>query len=187
MGRHFAALAFTPAVQAEQARDGSFAACARMAAEGREDSALGPAEAAFIAARDGFLMATVSETGWPYVQHRGGPPGFVRALNARTLGFAELSGNRQHVTAGNLRGNDRVALFFLDHARRRRLKLLGHARLVEDPALVAALVPPGLARLARAAMLVEVSGHDWNCPQHITPRFTAAEWAAMEAPPGTPP
>jgi predicted pyridoxine 5'-phosphate oxidase superfamily flavin-nucleotide-binding protein len=180
MGRHFAELAFTPAVQAEQERIGSRRAYARMAESGREDTALGPAEAGFIAARDGFMLASVSETGWPYVQHRGGPPGFVHVLDDRTLGFADLVGNRQHVTAGNLAGNDRVALFFLDHARQRRLKLLGRARLVEDAALVARLVPPGAEDLGRAAMLVRVEAFDWNCPQHITPRFTAAEWAALQ-------
>ncbi len=181
MGRHFAEIAFTHAVQAEQRRIGSRGAYARMEERGAEDAALGPAEAAFIAARDGFTLASVSETGWPYVQHRGGPPGFVRALDARTIGFAELTGNRQHITAGNLAGNDRVALFFLDHARRRRLKLLGRARIVEDAELMAAFTPPGREELAQAVMLVEVAGFDWNCPQHITPRFTAEEWAAISA------
>jgi predicted pyridoxine 5'-phosphate oxidase superfamily flavin-nucleotide-binding protein len=182
MGRHFAQIAFTPAVQAEQRRIGSRAAYARMEERGAEDAELGPAEAAFIAARDGFTIASVSETGWPYIQHRGGPPGFVRAIDPRTLAFAELGGNRQHITAGNLAGDDRVALFFLDHARRRRLKLLGHARLLHDaPELLAALTPPGREDLAQAVMTVEVAGFDWNCPQHITPRFTAEEWAAIAA------
>jgi len=180
MGRHFARLAFTPAVQAEQTRIGSRAAYARMEEAGRDDATLGAAEAAFIAARDSFTMATVSETGWPYIQHRGGPPGFIRALDPHTLGFAELSGNRQHISAGNLAGNDRVALFFLDHARRRRLKLLGRARVVQDAALEAALTPPGREALVQGVMLIAVEAHDWNCPQHITPRFTAEEWAAMQ-------
>jgi predicted pyridoxine 5'-phosphate oxidase superfamily flavin-nucleotide-binding protein len=181
MGRHYARLAFTPAVQAEQTRIGSRRAYAQMEAVGRDDAVLGGAEAAFIGARDGFFLASVSGTGWPYIQHRGGPPGFVHVLDARTLGFAELVGNRQHVTAGNLATNDRVALFFLDHAHRRRLKLLGRARLVQDDAaLIERLTPRGAEDLARAAMLVTVEGHEWNCPQHITPRFTAAEWAAMQ-------
>jgi uncharacterized protein len=180
MGRHYARIAFTPAVQAEQQRIGARAHYAQMAEAGREDDALTAAEAGFIAARDGLTMATVSESGWPYLQHRGGPPGFVRALDARHIAFAELAGNRQQVSRGNLAGNDRVALFFMDYPNRRRLKLLGHARLVEDdPALLAQLTPPGRARQAEAAMLIEVAGFEWNCPQHITPRYSVAEWAAL--------
>jgi uncharacterized protein len=191
MGRHYARIAFTPAVQAEQQRIGARAHYAQMAEAGREDDALTAAEAGFIAARDSLTMATVSESGWPYLQHRGGPPGFlrvldehtpgfVRALDARHIAFAELAGNRQQVSRGNLAGNDRVALFFMDYPNRRRLKLLGHARLVEDdPALLAQLTPPGRARQAEAAMLIEVAGFEWNCPQHITPRYSVAEWAAL--------
>ncbi|MCO6418758.1 pyridoxamine 5'-phosphate oxidase family protein [Siccirubricoccus sp. KC 17139] len=182
MGRHYAEIAFTPAVQAEQAGLGSRAHFARVAAEGREDGALGPEEAGFIEARDGFFLATVSSTGWPYLQHRGGPVGFVQVLDAETLGFADLRGNRQHVSLGNLATDDRVSLFFLDHARRRRLKLFGHARVVrDDPALLARLTPPGREALAESAMLIRVAGFEWNCPQHITPRFTAEEWAAIAA------
>ncbi|RAI58458.1 pyridoxamine 5'-phosphate oxidase family protein [Roseicella frigidaeris] len=185
MGRHYARIAFTPAVRAEQQRIGSLAHYARMAEAGREDDALTGAEAGFIAARDSLTMASVSETGWPYLQHRGGPPGFVRVLDARHIAFAELGGNRQHVSRGNLAGNDRVALFFMDYPNRRRLKLLGHARVVEDePALLARLAPPGEAGQAEvgraeAAIVIEVAGFEWNCPQHITPRYTAAEWAAL--------
>lgn len=182
MGRHFADLAFTPLVAAEQARIGSRATYARMQAGGRDDSALGPAEVDFLAARDSFYLATVSEAGWPYLQHRGGPPGFVRALDARTLGFADFTGNRQHISLGNLAHDDRVALFFMDYANRRRLKLLGRLRPVraeEDAALLARLTPPGAERIAETAMLVTVEGFDWNCPQFITPRLTAAEWAAQ--------
>lgn len=179
MGRHYAEIAFTPAVQAAQARIGSQRHFARVAAEGREDSALGEAEVAFLHARDSFYLATVSETGWPYLQHRGGPPGFVHVLDAWTIGFADLTGNRQHVSLGNLAGNDRVALFFMDYANRRRLKLLGRLRADTDPALTAKLVWPEAAHRAERAMLVTVEGFEWNCPQHITPRFTAAEWVAV--------
>ena len=116
------------------------------------------------------------------MQHRGGPPGFMRVLDARTIGFADLTGNRQHISVGNLAKDDRVSLFFMDYANRRRLKLLGHARVVrDDPALLARLTPPGAERLAESAVLIEVAGYDWNCPQHITPRFTAEEWEAMQA------
>lgn len=178
MGRHFAAIAFTPRVQAEQARVGSRAGYARVAERGRDDTELTEAEAEFIAGRDSFYMATVSETGWPYVQHRGGPPGLVRALDGRTIGFADLGGNRQHISVGNLGHDGRVSLFFMDYANRRRLKLLGRARVVraeDDPALVAAVTPPDLAGRGERAVLVAVEGYDWNCPQHITPRWTAED------------
>ncbi|MBL6458507.1 pyridoxamine 5'-phosphate oxidase family protein [Belnapia sp. T6] len=180
MGRHFAEIAFTPAVQAEQEALGSRPHYARMAEAGREDSRLSTQEAGFIGARDSFYMATVSETGWPYIQHRGGAPGFVRVLDAGQIAFADLGGNRQHVSVGNLAGNDRVALFFMDYANRRRLKLLGHARVVrDDPALLARLTPDGAERIAESAVIVEVAGFEWNCPQHITPRLTADEWAMV--------
>jgi predicted pyridoxine 5'-phosphate oxidase superfamily flavin-nucleotide-binding protein len=116
------------------------------------------------------------------MQRRGGPPGFVRVLDATTLGFADLSGNRQHVSLGNLANNDRVALFFMDYANRRRLKLLGHAQVVrDDPALLARLTPAGAERLAESAILIRVAGFEWNCPQHITQRFTPEEWRMMQA------
>ncbi len=184
MGRRFAQIAFTPRVQAEQARIGSRARYAGMEADGRNDSLLTDAEAAFVAARDSVYMASVSETGWPYVQHRGGPPGFLRVLDAATLGFADLGGNRQHISVGNLGGDDRVSLFLMDYPNRRRLKILGRARVVtraEDPALVARLAPEGLAARAERAVLITVEGFDWNCPQHITPRWTAAELAPLAA------
>jgi predicted pyridoxine 5'-phosphate oxidase superfamily flavin-nucleotide-binding protein len=185
MGRRFAEIAFTPRVQAEQARVGSRAGYARVAERGRDDAELTEAEAEFIAGRDSFYMATVSETGWPYVQHRGGPAGFVRALDGRTLGFADLGGNRQHISVGNLGHDGRVSLFFMDYANRRRLKLLGRARVVraeDDPAPVASLTPPALAGRGERAVLVAVEGFDWNCPQHITPRFTAEQVEAAARP-----
>lgn len=179
MGQHFARIAFTPAVQAEQQALGSRTHFARMAESGRDDSRLSLQEASFIHARDSLYMATVSATGWPYMQHRGGPPGFVRVLDAETLGFADFTGNRQHVSIGNLATDDRVSLFFMDYVHRRRLKLLGHARVVrDDPALLARLTPEGAEGLAESAMLITLAGFEWNCPQHITPRLTAAEWTA---------
>lgn len=184
MGRHFAEIAFTPAVQAEQTRIGSRRAYERMAREGQDDGRIGPDEAAFIAARDSFYMASVSETGWPYLQHRGGPPGFLHVLSPMRIGFADLGGNRQHVSVGNLAGDDRIALFLMDYAARRRLKILGHARMVregEDAALVAGLAPPGLEDRAERAILIDIAGFEWNCPQHIAPRYTAAELAPLVA------
>jgi len=183
MGRHYAEIMFTPAVAAEQEKLGSRGQFGRMADQGRDDARLTAEEAVFIAARDSLYMATVSETGWPYMQHRGGAPGFVQVLDAATIGFADLHGNRQHVSVGNLATNDRVTLFFMDYANRRRLKLLGHARVVrDDPALLARLTPPGAERLAESAVVITVAGYEWNCPQHITPRYTAEEWAEMVSP-----
>jgi predicted pyridoxine 5'-phosphate oxidase superfamily flavin-nucleotide-binding protein len=178
MGRHYARIAFTPRVQEEQAQIGSRASYARVEAEGRDDSTLTDAEADFLAERDGVYLASVSETGWPYVQHRGGPRGFLHVLDARTIGFADLGGNRQHVSVGNIAGDDRVSLFAMDYANRRRLKILGRARVVtkeDDPALVARLAPEGLGDRAERAVLIAVEGFEWNCPQHITPRWTAEE------------
>lgn len=184
MGRHFAEIAFTSAVQAEQTRIGSRRAYERMAREGQDDGRIGPDEAGFITARDSFYMASVSETGWPYVQHRGGPPGFLRVLSPTRIGFADLDGNRQHVSIGNVAADGRIALFLMDYPARLRLKILGHARVVregEDAALVAGLAPPGLEDRAERAILVDIAGFEWNCPQHITPRYTAAELAPLVA------
>ena len=182
MGHRFAELAFTDRVRAIQEQEGSRASYARFEGGEAHHDRLGPAEAAFLAARDSFYLATVSETGWPYVQHRGGPPGFVKVLDERTLGFADFRGNRQYVSLGNLGGDDRVALILVDYPRRRRLKLLGHARAVEDPATVARLAVEGYPAKVERGLLIEVAAFDWNCPQHLTPRFTEAEIAAAAAP-----
>lgn len=184
MGHRFAELAFTPAVRAVQEAMGSRVAYARMEAAADPHDALGPDEAAFIAARDSFYLASVGETGWPYLQHRGGPPGFVHVLGPRTIGLADYRGNRQYVTVGNLARNDRVALFFMDYPARARLKLLGHARPVgpEEPALLAALSAPAGAAPVERGIVIEVAAFDWNCSQHITPRWTADEVEAAAAP-----
>jgi predicted pyridoxine 5'-phosphate oxidase superfamily flavin-nucleotide-binding protein len=178
MGHRFAEIAFTDAVKAQQARQGMRVAPGRHADHASAPDRLGPREAEFITARDSFYMATVSESGWPYLQHRGGPPGFLRVLDAGTLGFADFRGNRQYVSTGNLSVDDRVALIMLDYAGRRRLKLLGHARLVdvaEDAGLVERLHPPGYVARAERAVLIAVEAFDWNCPQHITPRYSEAD------------
>lgn len=177
MGHRFAELAFTPAVRALQERDGSRRSYARMEAGADNHHLLGERETAFIAARDSFYMATVGETGWPYVQHRGGPAGFVRAIDAHTLGFADFRGNRQFVSVGNLSVDDRVSLLFMDYPNRARLKLLGHVRISEDPEVCAALTMPGHDATVERAFLVDVAAFDWNCPQHITQRFTADDVA----------
>lgn len=178
MARAFHEIAFTPAVLAEQERIGSRAAYAgALAPEAERRDRLGPEEAAFAAARDGFYLGTVGETGWPYIQFRGGPKGFLRALDARTLGWADYRGNRQHISLGNLSKDGRVSLFLMDYPNRARLKLFGRARVVEaaeDPALVAALHVGGKGRPERA-ILIDVEGFDWNCPQHIPERWTQEE------------
>src|SRR6476620_8629961 len=177
MSYGFLDIAATPSVKAAQVANGSAEMWANLQGD-RAFDRFTENEIAFIHARDSLYMATVSETGWPYLQHRGGPPGFVRVLDAQHLGFADFTGNRQHVSIGNLATNDRVALFFMDYANRRRLKRLGHARVVrDDPALLARLTPAGAERQAESAMLIAVAGFEWNCPQHITPRFSADEWA----------
>lgn len=182
MGHRFAELAFTPAVQAIQAREGSRDAYARQEAGASHHDRLGPNEAAFIAARDSFYMATVTETGWPYVQHRGGPPGFLRVLDERTIGFADFRGNRQYISVGSLGEDDRVALILVDYPHQRRLKLLGRARLAEDTATLDTLAVPGYRARVERGILITVEAFDWNCPQHLTPRFTAEEIKAAVAP-----
>jgi predicted pyridoxine 5'-phosphate oxidase superfamily flavin-nucleotide-binding protein len=177
MGR-FANIAFTPRVKAEQQRQGSRRAYAH-SDEPVAPDALGEDEGAFLAARDSFYMASVGETGWPYIQHRGGPKGFVKVIDPHTIGFADYRGNRQYVSVGNVGGDDRVALIFVDYPNRARLKVLAHASVVSAasaPAVIAALTAGdgGGARVERAFVL-RVEGFDWNCPQHITPRFTEDE------------
>lgn len=178
MSRAYTDLAFTPTVRAVQTRLGSRSAYAPLDHTDDRRDTLGEREREFIEARDSFYQATVSETGWPYVQHRGGPVGFLKVLDEKTLGFADFSGNRQYISVGNLLGNDRISLFLMDYANRRRLKLLGRVRLVseaEDPALVARVEMPHYRARVERAFVIEVEGYDWNCPQHITPRFTEAE------------
>lgn len=179
MTHRFAEIAFTDAVQAAQARDGSRAQYQRMAERGGPNDALSAREAEFVAARDSFYLATVSETGWPYVQHRGGPPGFLKVIDPRTLAFADFGGNRQFVSVGNVATNDRVALFLMDYPQQVRLKLLGRMHMYDlgdaPPEVVFEVeLPDYAARIERVA-LIEVAAFDWNCPQHITPRFTEGE------------
>jgi uncharacterized protein len=143
-----------------------------------ERDPLGQAEAEFIAARDSFYLGSISETGWPYIQHRGGPPGFLRMVNETTLAFADYKGNRHLITTGNVSVNHRVALFLMDYPNRTRLKILGHAR-VEDarshPELVAQLAEPGMQPVTERLVFIDVVSFDWNCPKYITPRYSAEE------------
>jgi predicted pyridoxine 5'-phosphate oxidase superfamily flavin-nucleotide-binding protein len=167
----FAEIAFTPAVQALQAAHGSRAAYGRMQNSSPPVEGLGGREADFLSKVDSFFMATVSETGWPYVQHRGGPRGFLKVISPVRLAFADFAGNRQYVSAGNASRVDRVAIIAVDYAAQRRLKLLGHLRFDDlgsaDPDLAFAVELPGYrARVERIAV-IDVEAFDWNCPQHI--------------------
>ena len=142
-------------------------------------------EISFIQARDSFYMATVTEKGWPYIQHRGGPTGFLHVLNSTSLAFADYKGNRQLLSTGNLAQSDRVALFLMDYPQRTRLKILGHARVAdarEHPDLVAQLAGPDVQSSVERLFFIDVVAFDWNCPQHITPRYTAEEIKALVAP-----
>lgn len=190
MSRRFVDLAFTPEVRAFQSAAGTRAAYAKF---DRDDAdardALGEAEIAFIAARDGFYQATTGSNGWPYVQFRGGPPGFVHALDARTLAYADLRGNVQYISAGTIAAAGEAGaptmLFFMDYARRARLKVWARARLVTpaaDRALIERLAVPDPGGKIERAVVLAVEAFDWNCPQHITPRFTEAEIAEALAP-----
>jgi PPOX class probable FMN-dependent enzyme len=163
MGRHFAEIAFTPRVQAEQARIGSRAGYARMAERGRDDTRLTEAEAAFLAGRDSFYMATVSETGWPYVQHRGGPPGFVRVLDERTLAIPDRPGNRRYDTYRNLFANSSVGLIFIVPAVEWTLRVSGKAIVVRDPGLREALAERG--KLPDQVLVVAVERVLAHCPK----------------------
>lgn len=184
MGHRFTEIAFTDSVKRLQEAHGSRRSYQRF--EGDEDinGRLGPQEAAFIAARDSFYMASVGETGWPYVQHRGGPTGFVRILDENRIGFADFRGNRQYVSVGNLTVDDRVALFFMDYPNQTRLKLLGRVTLVglDDTPMLARLSDADYRARPERGFVITVAGFDWNCPQHITPRYTLAEIEAANAP-----
>jgi uncharacterized protein len=185
MSRAFSDLAFTPTVRALQTRMGSRDSYAPLDHTDERHDRLTPREAAFIQARDSFYQATVSETGWPYVQFRGGPTGFLRVLDDKTLGYADFRGNVQYISTGNLINNDRVSIILMDYAHRRRLKLLGRVRMValdDDPALIAKLELPDYRARVERGVIITLEAYDWNCPQHITPRFTEAEVSAASAP-----
>lgn len=175
MSGHFAKIAYTPGVRAMQRRYNG-----REVPAGANDvPELGPRERQFIAARDSFYLATIGETGWPHVQHRGGSAGFLKVLDSGTLAFADYGGNRQFVSVGNLQDNPRVALILVDYPNRRRLKLLGTVEVLDaadDPVLRAAVSAPGEPEAERI-MVIRVAAYDWNCSQHITPRYTDSELA----------
>ncbi|ANY84760.1 pyridoxamine 5-phosphate oxidase (plasmid) [Microvirga ossetica] len=176
-------IASTPAVKAAREHYGSAAQYAKLDGSLGSDGAvrndrLGLSETEFISSRDGFYLATASEANWPYVQFRGGPSGFLRVMDKHTLGYADFRGNRQYVSIGNVAGNDRVSLFLMDYAHQRRLKIFGRMQVVDaraDPKLAEKVAVPDYPGRVERAILITVEAFDWNCPQHITPRFTESE------------
>jgi predicted pyridoxine 5'-phosphate oxidase superfamily flavin-nucleotide-binding protein len=179
---HSSDVAFTPSVKALQARKGSRNAYGRMEERGAWQTRITPELAGFIAAQTSIFFATANADGQPYIQHRGGPPGFLRVLDEKTIGFADFSGNRQHITQGNLADNPKAHLFLIDYAHRKRIKIWGEARVVEgDAELTAKLMPEGYKARPEQVILFTVSAWDANCPQHIPQRFEAADIAAALA------
>lgn len=184
MAYGFLSIAATPSVLAAQLENGSAGLYDKIGQDRRSDR-FGDAEALFIADRDSFYMASVSESGWPYVQHRGGPPGFLKMLDETTLAFPDFRGNRQYISLGNITADGRVAIILMDYTRRRRLKLFARIEardLAAEPELAALLALDGYRGVPERAFLLHLEAFDWNCPQHITPRFTEAEIAAATVP-----
>ncbi|MDP6833181.1 MAG: pyridoxamine 5'-phosphate oxidase family protein [Alphaproteobacteria bacterium] len=174
MSKHYSSdVAFSPAVKAVQTRKGSREGYAKMEEKGGWRVAISEDLAAFIAERDSFYLATASADGQPSLQHRGGPKGFLRVMDEQTLAFADFSGNRQYISVGNLTENDRVSLFLMDYPNRRRIKIWGRARVVEDdPELLQELSDPGYKAPVEAAMVIRLEAWDVNCSKHIAPRYT---------------
>jgi len=178
MPNAFATISFTESVKAAQTRYGTRENNQRFELSEDPRNQLGELETEFIQARDSFYMATISENDWPYVQHRGGPAGFIRVLDARTIGFADFKGNRQYISVGNLNANARTSLILMDYPNRRRLKLWGTTRITheeDEPELVARLTIPQYQGRVERGIIIQVEAVEWNCPQHITPRYSEAE------------
>jgi uncharacterized protein len=180
----FGSFVFTPTVKALQERYGSRRQYARLEQAGSPDR-FGDDERAFIAERDSFYMASVGATGWPYIQHRGGPKGFPRVIDDRTIAFADFSGNKQFISAGNVATDARVALILVDYPQQARLKILGRAEILEGDgasALVERVRDPHYKAVVERVFVIHLEAFDWNCPQHITPRYTAEEIQSAIAP-----
>ena len=175
-------VAFTPAVKAIQSRKGSRTGYASMEARGSWETRITPDLAEFIGGQTSVFLGTASADGQPYIQHRGGPPGFLKVLDDKTVGFADFTGNRQYITLGNLTENPKAFIFLIDYRNRQRVKIWGEARVIEDdPGLIKRLKPDGYKARAEQAILFSVAAWDSNCPQHIPQRFEAAEVTAMVA------
>ena len=185
MAHNFGSLVFTPVIQALQERYGSRRQYAKLQESGASPDRLGRHESAFIAARDSFYLASVGETGWPYIQHRGGARGFLKVIDERTIAFADFSGNKQFISAGNLMTDNRVSLILVDYPNQARLKILGRAEILEGEKAgqwIERVRVPGYKALIERIVVIRVEAFDWNCPQHITPRFTADEIQEVLAP-----
>jgi len=185
MSNRFWDITFTPSVKTAQTVRGSRGHYAKSENGAVKNAVLTESEIEFIGERDGFYMATVNDDGQPYIQFRGGEPGFLKILDERTLGFADFRGNLQYISIGNLSVNNRAALFLMDYANRRRLKILAEAEVREAkevPELIEKLKASGYNAKVERAVILHLEAFDWNCPQHITPRFTIAEIRAMNAP-----
>ena len=183
MAEKYMQLVLTPAVQSAQQH---YFGRHQVVDHAPERDTFTDEELAHIASRDSFYVATTNSDGWPYVQHRGGPPGFLKVIGPNQLGFADFKGNRQVLSTGNLASDDRVALILMDYVRRERLKMLGHARVLdarEHPDLADQLCPtPALRGKIERLFVIDIVSFDWNCPQYITPRYTEAEIAEQLAP-----
>lgn len=185
MPRAFAEIAFTPSVRRVQEQHGSAAAYTKLLSlDARRGDALTEREIAFIVERDGFYKATVSETGWPYVQFRGGPRGFLKVLGEKTIAYADFRGNRQYLSVGNLSKNERISLILMDYPNQRRLKIWGRATLIdqgENPELITQLHNESYRARPERAVVISVAAFDWNCPQHIPQRYTLDEFQQFSA------
>lgn len=182
MSRAFADISFTPSVKAAQSLYGSREDNLGFELVDEKRDHLLERDIEFLQARDSFYQATVAENGWPYVQHRGGPAGFLKVFDAKTIAYADFAGNAQYLSVGNLFANDRISLILIDYPRRRRMKIWGRARIVhehEEPELIAGLAMPSYRARIERAVIITVEAVEWNCPQHITPRFTGAEVQEM--------
>ncbi|MBD6618857.1 pyridoxamine 5'-phosphate oxidase family protein [Komarekiella sp. 'clone 1'] len=182
MPRKFTQLAFTPAVKAAQEQRGSRQTYARFEKNGLDNDTITPQIGEFIAQMDGFYLGTVSSNGYPYIQFRGGQPGFLKVLDDKTLGFADFKGNVQYVSVGNLSENDKAFLFLMDYRDRKRLKIWGRARYIEkDDQLIERLKVPNYEAEIERVILFQVEAWDWNCPQHIPVRYSEQEVAVLQA------
>jgi uncharacterized protein len=175
MAYEFGSLVFTPVIKSLQERYGSRRQYAKRESSGFSQNGLGPPEIDFLAECDSFYMASVGATGWPYIQHRGGPKGFLKAIDEHTIAFADFRGNKQFISTGNLMTDDRVALILVDYPRQARLKFLGHVKILEGAEAqewIAKISDPAYDAVVERVFLIRVEAFDWNCQQHITPRFT---------------
>ncbi|PPC94782.1 MAG: pyridoxamine 5'-phosphate oxidase [Methylotenera sp.] len=185
MPKAFATISFTKSVKAAQSRYGSRERNQSFELSDDPRNELNDYEKEFIESRDSFYQATVSENNWPYVQHRGGPAGFLRVLDSRTIGYADFRGNRQYLSVGNLNANDRISLILMDYPNRRRLKLWGTVRIVheeDEPEMIAKLEIPSYRAHVERGIIIHIEAIEWNCPQHITPRYTQVEVESMVKP-----